>query len=619
MNTLKQRAGSERGIALITVLMIAMVVAVISISAALVSSNAKLINSYGDRQSKLEAAADAGIDQVRSAINGNTSLYPTSGYATMENGSAVYDAAGAVVPNVSRWLYVGPTGITSGQYGVFGSIVSIATDNTGNKVVRRGEIVQESFAKYAYFTNTEGSIVFGGGDQIWGPVHSNDQIQINNSTPTPQVIFHGPVVTGETITNKTKGQFDQGYTENGPIIPMPTTADLDKLRTQAQTGGTAFVSTLNGGIGEATMRVEFVAVDLNGDGLKNGPDEGFIKVYSSTDFRWVVAARPSNYTSGPNYLRDSKNCGHIPTGNWHANRFMSAAQHPAAAGAETGVVSTGKWDGIWGTAAQNRCFLGGNDTVAGKVTAPYMQFMAVDVIGPGSWVARPGAAFTQAALNPPNRYDQQYLFPISRSLNANFKGVVFFDGKVAVSGLVRGKVTLAATSDIIIADDIKYVTAPGTCADMLGIFSGADVLVADNLMNTPTKPYDTYAGGAGGNFTFDDTRDEYIHGVVLALDNFTVQNYNSGPDNGGNGEPCSTTAWGRGCLYLSGGIIQKNRGAVGTTGGTGYLKRYSYDVCGADDPPPYFPTTGRFARGHYNEVDPTNFNVANYYNMLTPN
>ncbi len=616
MSTLKQRIRNERGIALITVLLVAMVVAVISVSAALVSSNAKLINAYGDRQSKLEAAADAGIDVVRSAINGNKALYPATGYSTFENGVAVYDAQGVVIPGLTRYLYVGPTGITTGQYGVFGSVVSVVQDNTGNKVVRRGEIVQESFSKYAYFTNLEGGIVFGGGDQIWGPVHSNDVITIYNSTPTPQAIFHSSVETAATISNKTKAQFDQGYIEHAPTVPMPGTADLTKLKAQATTGGTAFVSTANGGQGEATMRVEFVAIDLNGDGFKTGADEGFIKVYSSADFKWVVAAVPADFAT--NYLKASKNCGHIPTANWHNGIFKSAAQHPNNT-VESGTVNSGKWDGIWGTTTQIKCFLGGADTVAGKTTAPYMQFMATDVIGPGSWVARPGAAFTNPVLAA--RPDQQYLFPISRAMNPDFKGVIFFDGKVAVSGQVRGQVTLAATGDITIVDDIKYVTDPGagTCADMLGVFSGHDVVIADNTLNTPTKPYAAFAGGAAGNFTFDDTRDEFIHGVMLALNNFTVENYASGPNNSGNGEPCGATAWGRGCLYLSGGIIQVQRGAVGTTAGTGYLKRYSYDQCAGGNPPPYFPTTGHFARGRYYEVDPTNFSVANYYNMLTPN
>jgi hypothetical protein len=31
------------------------------------------------------------------------------------------------------------------------------------------------------------------------------------------------------------------------------------------------------------------------------------------------------------------------------------------------------------------------------------------------------------------------------------------------------------------------------------------------------------------------------------------------------------------------------------------------------DPPPYFPTTGRFARNRVYELDPRNFNVATWF------
>ena len=58
---------------------------------------------------------------------------------------------------------------------------------------------------------------------------------------------------------------------------------------------------------------------------------------------------------------------------------------------------------------------------------------------------------------------------------------------------------------------------------------------------------------------------------------------------GRNDEACEAKTWGRGCLYITGGIIQNTRGAVGTGAGTGYVKRYSFDACAATEPPPYLP------------------------------
>jgi hypothetical protein len=171
---------------------------------------------------------------------------------------------------------------------------------------------------------------------------------------------------------------------------------------------------------------------------------------------------------------------------------------------------------------------------------------------------------------------------------------------------------VAATGDIILPDDLVYATNPGagTCADILGIFAGDDVIISDNTINTPIRP------ASGWSYrTYDDTSSEFFHGIVLALDIFTVDNYDNGPD---DEEACETKDWGRGCLYLTGGIIQSTRGAVGTSGGTGYIKRYSYDQCAFSNPPPYFPTTGHFARGRYYEVDPADFNISSYWAGLAP-
>ena len=50
----------------------------------------------------------------------------------------------------------------------------------------------------------------------------------------------------------------------------------------------------------------------------------------------------------------------------------------------------------------------------------------------------------------------------------------------------------------------------------------------------------------------------------------------------------------------------------------GYIKRYSHDPCGATSPPPYFPTTGVFAKGLCYQVDPAGFNINSYFALITP-
>ena len=580
-----RRLKNEDGIAMAVAMMIALAVAAISLGAATLAMNISLINRYSERSSLLESVAAAGIEEARSRINGDASLYPDTLYNAIENGVSVTDAYGASIADVSRSTYVGPTGITSGQYGVFGSIVVVAEDNFGNRVVRRAEVSQESFAKYAYFTNSEGgNIWFGGGDQIFGPLHTNDQIKIHYTGAT----FHGPVETASDVYQASNGTFVQGYLEGAAKIPMPKTADLLKLRTQAQAGNTSFTGNVSGGHGEVTTRIEFVALDLNADGDSTDANEGFMRVYQAlSDAEWVSGDVPSNYRSRG--LRNSRNCGH-----YHPNgEFIVADDHPAR-GNDSWVASVSN--------VRRRCFLGGSDSL-------FNGFQAND--GTGGWLRWPGTVSTLLAGRP----DAQYLFPITRPLNPSFKGVVYVQGKVGVSGVLRGRVTVAATDDIVFLDDVKYATDPGagTCTDILGVFSGDDVVVADNTLNAPIRPK---RNGSGNNYrTYDDTKDEFFHAVVLALNIFTVENYNSGAT---RTERCEGNRVGRGCMYLTGGVIQATRGAVGTTAGTGYVKRYSYDMCAASAPPPYFPTTGHFGRSRSFEVDPTGFDIDQYFRLLTP-
>jgi hypothetical protein len=376
---------------------------------------------------------------------------------------------------------------------------------------------------------------------------------------------------------------------------MPPTAELTKLSNYAAQGQTRFIGNSNGSDGQATTRIEFMAIDLNNDGDQSDENEGFIRVYQSSNAAWVSGDPPT--TSLPGAYRDSKLCGHYAlhgggtpvfrTADWHGNTIASGSDND--------------WMDAYASATR-RCYLGGSDSITGA-------FRATDPDGPGSWLLWPGAV---SPLIPMSRADRNYLYPISRSLNPNFKGVIYVQGKVILSGRLRGRVTVAASDDIIIGDDLTYVTDPGqgTCVDIMGFFSGDNIFIADNMVNAPHQP------NGGTWYTLDDTKDEFIHGVVLALNQFRVESHADGSD---TNESCEGQQWGRGCLYLTGGIIQRQRGAVGTITdnsplrGTGYVKRYSYDPCAAQDPPPYFPTTGHFIRGQHYNMDPVGFNVGNFF------
>ncbi|HKJ91541.1 MAG TPA: hypothetical protein VJ957_00165, partial [Longimicrobiales bacterium] len=531
--------------------------------------------------SLLESAADAGLEESRALLNQMPFLFPDSGYVALEENAAVYDANRRLIPNVTRSSYAGPVGGGVGEYGAYGTIVVVARDGEGAEVIRRRDIQRESFAKYAYFTNSEGSdIAFGNKDQLYGPVHSNDNITIRSDSAT----FFGPVTTAGVIHGKEYATFRDGYTEGVDYIPMPSSSQLTALQSRATPGYMSFSPVPGGTQGESTMRIEFLALNV-GTGTQ---PKGFFKVYrADSNPGYVTATAQTSRTA----WAQSRNCGNIGRG---AN-FKSAYTAYVAGGnsVTAGLAELEK--------ANSRCFLGGADSLFSGV------FNAADAFG--SWVQYPGA--TPAELLASGRPDSAYLFPLDRSMNAGYRGVIYVSGKVLVSGVLAGRVTLAATGNIIIGDDVTYATDPstGTCTDILGLWTADSVVVANNSLNAPQMVDPTYDGLWR---SYDDTQSEFIQAVILANDKFDVESPNTGAT---TAEPCDGTPYGRGCIYLTGGIIQSTRGTV-SYGTQGYMKRYSYDTCAADNPPPYFPSTGHFYRSRYYQVNPNGFNVAQYFQSL---
>lgn len=569
------------GYALLMVLLLVLAVGILAAGAVSVVGNAGLINAYESRRTEMEALADAGLEVARARVNAQPSLYPSQDFATLENGVTVKDAAGVVIPGMRRYTYVGPLGEATGQYGVSGAVVSVV-ESGGTRIVRRGDMAQESFARFAYFTDVEPSTIsFGGGDVISGPVHTNDYLKIYNSGAT----FRGPgmVTTARTITGRSYGTFTEGYRENAARIELPTLADLDKLRSYATAGGTNFTAPNGGTEYEARLRIEFLTIDLNGDGRAEGDNEGFFRVYRST-------GAPKYLMAGGKDMGwpSSENCGWW-TGTGASRRFVMSKDVSGNASAKQTALRN----------ASARCYLGGSDSL-------YNGFVESES-GKGEWIRR---SFSLTGTIPPVlaiRPDLPFLFPLGRGLNPNFKRVIHVTGKVAISGVVRGRVTLAATDRILIADDVVYASEGNGCEDILGLFGGSDIAVSDNLLNTPQQ-----VASGDAYKSFDSTPSEFINGILLTLNTFHVENYDEGP----NAELCQSAVFGRGCLFLTGGVIQRTRGAVGTSGGTGYLKRYTYDACAATEPPPYFPTTGHFMRASYYEIDPVGFTPNAFYERM---
>jgi len=157
---------------------------------------------------------------------------------------------------------------------------------------------------------------------------------------------------------------------------------------------------------------------------------------------------------------------------------------------------------------------------------------------------------------------------VNHSTSLPTNGAVFVNGGSAtVSGTIKGQVTLGASSDINVTNNLLCATDPQTnpnSSDILGL------LAEQNVVISQSAPYNLQ-----------------LQASVMALNSsFTVANWWVGPP--------------KGTLNVYGGIIQVQRGPVGTFSGTtgqklsGYSKSYQYDSRFSNLAPPYFPTTGSY-------------------------
>lgn len=624
-----RRIRNDRGVALLAVLLVGFAFSAIALASAMWMLNAQVIQKNGDRSAILHDVAVAALEEGRSRLNVDPAQYPVSSYATLVDNSPVQDATGAVLPGVRQTIYAGPDGITSGQYGMYGTVIARVGDDFGNVVVRRLRVNQESFARYAYFTTIEGNIVFANNDQIRGPVHSNDVIKIDNSGAT---FFDQVTTAASSIQGEGSATFaGPPPRKSVPPIPLPTVQAFASLQVRAQNAGMSFVGNNSGNSpGEASLRMEFVALDLNADNDSTDADEGFVRIYQDNARPWYVTAQLSGIPFAAGDIRRSPNCGSpvLPNPGGPGNVVVIGVP-PVNSTADFRTAADTNPDGTRNTAASRlldtsnanwRCYLGGDPRLAQQVwtwpsastdAAAWAVVQGNWAGGAAGWVPRPagiGAPTGNAAFA--QRADNTFLWPLSRIYNPAWEGVIYVNGRVAISGVLSGRVTLASPRNIIIGDDVRMAVDPGDplaaeCGNILGLFSGDSVMVADNTINTPQR-----INGAGNWRTYDDTREENIHAVVLALDIFSAERYNSGPN---AAQACDGINSGRGCLSLTGGIIQRSRGAVGLTSGEGYIKRYTYNACAASDPPPYFPTTGRFSKNRVYELDPRGFDVAKWF------
>jgi hypothetical protein len=639
---------NERGMALLLVLLVTIAVTALAMGGIVLTGAGSLTSKFHYRELALQSSADGGIEVARDSLNRNSALLPDSGYVTIQNNASVTDASGAVIPGFTRSVYAGRTGgrtggaATSGQFGSnFASALSVIQDSRGAVAVRRMLFNEESWSRFAYAMNrwSNSGIVFGCGEGAAGPVHSNQSIYLQGGcSGASRVQFAGPVTAVGSISNPASGNFMAGYSTGVTRVTWPAASDLARLRTYAQDAGTDY--DIDGTVSAVTSftpttRIEFVTLDLNTNGVID-KDEGFFKVFQAdatddsvrayvTARRWPTVPAGFALSSDPNMI--SRNCGAnftigAVTQFWNASDVWAS---PLIVG------TSAKRDSVRAllTRGTRRCWLGGDphlfeptsgDTLTPDSLLTYSGLTSVNM--KGKWLKRSGGTPVPAALSSVRPGDQQYFFPLQS--NANFKGVIYVRGPVALSGRLRGRVTLAATGNIVLADDLLYTISPGTdCSengDMLGVTTPEVVPIEDNNVQSPFRVNNVAVG------LYDDTPDnENYHVFIFTLKQFYGEDSWSNPityDAGTSivGERCSTTSVAKsGCVRVSGGIIQDDVGAPTYSNYSGWAEVHTYDKCGSSTPPPYFPTTGRYLANRLYELDPVWLNqigVAQYFRTL---
>ena len=230
-----------------------------------------------------------------------------------------------------------------------------------------------------------------------------------------------------------------------------SSSELERLNELAARSGSSFES----GLEEPTLRVEFLGVDLDGDGSTDGPDEGFFRVYRSDDTDWIAATRGDEL---------SDQCGDL-----HGDRFVTARAHGEG-------YDHGPSEALRSPTA--RCWLGGADEI-------WSGFHPRDPYG--EWVRSSGPVHPTVAAT--GRPDAAYLFPLSTALSPEFTGVIHVTGSVIVSGRVRGRATLVATGDVVIGDELTCTVDSGAAReDVLGIVAAGSIRTAENGISGSSIP-----------------------------------------------------------------------------------------------------------------------------------
>lgn len=682
----------RRGTALILVLLLSAAVGALALSAIALSGSSTLITHYFDHERDYRYAAEAGLAMGRSRMVTDTGFtLPDSLYVMVDSGQSISDADGEVIPGVKVNVYAGRSGDVSGQYGEYATIVAEAYDDrTGTHYVRRLDMMAENFARYAMFTNKwPDGLAYGTGEFIRGRAHSNQNWQSQGSP------VYWDTVSAVGSVGGGSPDYRRGKISRAQYIPIPPVSRLAILHDRAVDGDLDIVSA-GSNLNSVRTRIEFVAIDLNGNDSLTGEWEGFMRVYEASPQAGAGALRVdyggnvgvSNPAAWENNAPDTWVMGTVQDdqcGDWHGDdedggrvKFYPVSVH-GTDWFKHQVHDAGDWfngknhqpdeddrDKIMNNMELTslgyfpRCYPVGDPHLVAieRPTVPGVFHESdwekggedstfTDSTAYGHWLAWGGDPSElkdeldqmPSAPSHPNYDEEKYdfyratcdtdncayrrLWPLHRRLNPGFHGVIHVHGPVAISGVLRGMITLYAQSygsrqgTVAFIDDLVYGIDPAElpyCQNLLGVIADGDAMITDNALNSPQKPkYDYY--WMGGNLNDMSTREDWVfHGVIMSRTGTVgVENYDKHPE---HKKQCGAANSGRGCIRQAGGVIEDHISATYTSRGDGFGENRSVDQCLMAKSPPYFPTTGKFFNNRFYEIDPSRFDPKSYFRQL---
>jgi hypothetical protein len=186
-------------------------------------------------------------------IGGNISKVSNAGmenYTSYNNSAMAHAIAGAGINLASRALFenrLWRSGFSNKNFG--GGVFNVKVEDAGNNRVKVTStstfsgiskvvaclLQPSSFSRYTYYSTTDQSGFWGGGDTIWGPFHCNNTLNVayfNGGSPV--FMQRATSLNGIWNYNGAHPVFKGGY-DSGVNVELP--GDFDTLKHAAQTGG----------------------------------------------------------------------------------------------------------------------------------------------------------------------------------------------------------------------------------------------------------------------------------------------------------------------------------------------------------------------------------------------